>query len=304
MILFYWFYEFRKLSVLTQVYKRKQVQNLFSLRFCAIIKKLGKKGKLSLVRTKEEVYELVKSHLIDLDSVSEVATQRKYIHDEIKTYLTENYLGFATSPSVNIELMNALDEVGWLDKGTFTLEGRVVVPIRNADGSIATLVGWRKGFPKYYTIADKDFSKESHWFNLDRALDKSFNGDKRYRGSVVVVEGIFDALHLDAYGVPAIATMGADVNAYKGAVLNLFDKVICVPDNDKAGQRALLEKKWQVPTNSTFLYVEEKRYQFGEGLSFQVKDIDNFLSLFGSQIHEVLVPLVENKAAVVERLSL
>lgn len=304
MILFYWFYEFRKLSVLTQVYKRKQVQNLFSLRFCAIIKKIGKKGKLSLVRTKEEVYELVKSHLIDLDSVSEVATQRKYIHDEIKTYLTENYLGFATSPSVNIELMNALDEVGWLDKGTFTLEGRVVVPIRNADGSIATLVGWRKGFPKYYTIADKDFSKESHWFNLDRALDKSFNGDKRYRGSIVVVEGIFDALHLDAYGVPAIATMGADVNAYKGAILNLFGKVICVPDNDEAGQKALLKKKWQVPTNSTFLYVEEKRYQFGEGLSFQVKDIDNFLSLFGSQIHEVLVPLVENKAAVVERLSL
>lgn len=256
------------------------------------------------MRTKEEVYELVKEHLIDLTTLSEVATQRKYIHDEIKAYLTENYLGFATSPSVNIELMNALDEVGWLDKGTFTLEGRVVVPIRNADGSIATLVGWRKGFPKYYTIADKDFSKESHWFNLDRALDKSFKGDERYRGSVVVVEGIFDALHLDAYGVPAIATMGADVNAYKGAVLNLFDKVICVPDNDEAGQKALLKKKWQVPTNSTFLYVEEKRYQFGEGLSFQVKDIDNFLSLFGSQIHEVLAPLVENKAAVVERLSL
>lgn len=256
------------------------------------------------MRTKEEVFELVKSHLIDLDSISEVATQRKYIHEEIKTYLKDNYLGFATSPSVNIELMNTLDEVGWLDKGTFTLEGRVVVPIRNADGSIATLVGWRKGFPKYYTIADKDFSKESHWFNLDRALDKSFNGDKQYRGSVVVVEGIFDALHLDAYGVPAIATMGADVNAYKGTVLNLFDRVICVPDNDKAGQRALLEKKWQVPPHSSFLYVEEKRYQFGEGLSFQVKDIDNFLSLFGSQIHEVLVPLVENKAAVVERLVL
>lgn len=257
-----------------------------------------------MVRTKEEVYELVKENLIDLTTVSEVATQRKYIHDEIKSYLEENYLGFATSPSVNIELMNVLDEVSWLDKGAFTLEGRVVVPIRNADGSIATLVGWRKGFPKYYTIADKDFSKESHWFNLDRALDKSFNGDKQYRGSVVVVEGIFDALHLDAYGVPAIATMGADVNAYKGAVLNLFDKVICVPDNDKAGQRALLEKKWQVPTSATFLYVEEKRYQFGEGLSFQVKDIDNFLSLFGSQIHEVLVPLVQNQGAVVERLSL
>lgn len=256
------------------------------------------------MKTKEEVFELVKHYLIDLDSVSEVATQRKYIHDEIKSYLVENYLGFATSPSVNVDLMNALDEVGWLDKGTFTLEGRVVVPIRNADGSIATLVGWRKGFPKYYTIADNDFSKESHWFNLDRALDKSFNGDIRYRGSVVVVEGIFDALHLDAYGVPAIATMGSDVNAYKGAVLNLFDKVICVPDNDKVGQKALLEKKWKVPTNSTFLYVEEKRYQFGGGLSFQVKDIDNFLSLFGSQIHEVLVPLVQNKGAVVERLSL
>lgn len=257
-----------------------------------------------MVRTKEEVYELVKEHLIDLTTVSEVATQRKYIHEEIKTYLKDNYLGFATSPSVNIELMNALDEVDWLDKGTFTLEGRVVVPIRNADGSIATLVGWRKGFPKYYTIADKDFSKESHWFNLDRALDKSFNGDKRYRGAVVVVEGIFDALHLDAYGIPAIATMGSDVNAYKGSMLSLFDKIICIPDNDSAGQKALLQKRWQVPSSASFLYVEEKRYQFGEGLSFQVKDIDNFLSLFGSQIHEVLVPLVERQGSFIERLSL
>ena len=73
------------------------------------------------MRTKEEVYELVKENLIDLTTVSEVATQRKYIHDEITAYLTENYLGFATSPSVNVDLMTALDEVGWLDKGTFTL---------------------------------------------------------------------------------------------------------------------------------------------------------------------------------------
>ena len=272
--------------------------------FCAIIIENEKKGRSLVLITKEEVFKQVQKELIDLDSVSEVANQRKYIHSEIVDYLKEHYLGFASFSTPSVELYENLGSVGWLDKGSFTLAGRVVVPIRNVDGSIATLVGWRKGFPKYYTIADKDFSKESHWFNLDRALEKSFKGDKQYRGAVVVVEGIFDALHLDAYGIPAIATMGSDVNAYKGSMLSLFDKIICIPDNDSAGQKALLQKRWQVPSSASFLYVEEKRYQFGEGLSFQVKDIDNFLSLFGSQIHEVLVPLVERQGSFIERLSL
>jgi DNA primase len=285
-------------------FTRKQVIDLFSLCFCAIIIENEKKGRSLVLITKEEVFKQVQKELIDLDSVSEVASQRKYIHSEIVDYLKEHYLGFASFSTPSVELYENLGSVGWLDKGSFTLAGRVVVPIRNVDGSIATLVGWRKGFPKYYTIADKDFSKESHWFNLDRALEKSFKGDKRYRGTVVVVEGIFDALHLDAYGIPAIATMGSDVNAYKGSMLSLFDKIICIPDNDSAGQKALLQKRWQVPSSASFLYVEEKRYQFGEGLSFQVKDIDNFLSLFGSQIHEVLVPLVERQGSFIERLSL
>lgn len=272
--------------------------------FCAIIGENEKKGRSLVLITKEEVFKQVQKELIDLDSVSEVANQRKYIHSEIVDYLKEHYLGFASFSTPSVELYENLGSVGWLDKGSFTLAGRVVVPIRNVDGSIATLVGWRKGFPKYYTIADKDFSKESHWFNLDRALEKSFKGDNRYRGAVVVVEGIFDALHLDAYGIPAIATMGSDVNAYKGSMLSLFDNILCIPDNDSAGQKALLQKRWQVPSSASFLYVEEKRYQFGEGLSFQVKDIDNFLSLFGSQIHEVLVPLVERQGSFVERLSL
>lgn len=274
------------------------------MRFCAIIIENEKKGRSLVLITKEEVFKQVQKELIDLDSVSKVANQRKYIHSDIIDYLKEYYLGFASFNTPSVELYENLGSVGWLDKGSFTLVGRVVVPIRNVDGSIATLVGWRKGFPKYYTIADKDFSKESHWFNLDRALEKSFKGDERYRGAIIVVEGIFDALHLDAYGIPAIATMGSDVNAYKGAMLGLFGKVICIPDNDSAGQKALLQKRWQVPSSASFLYVEEKRYQFGEGLSFQVKDIDNFLSLFGSQIHEVLVPLVERQGSFIERLSL
>ena len=272
--------------------------------FCAIIRENEKKGRSLVLITKEEVFKKIQEELVDLDTVSEVANQRKYIHSDIIDYLKEHYLGFASFSTPSAELYENLGSVGWLDKGSFTLAGRVVVPIRNVDGTIATLVGWRKGFPKYYTIADKDFSKESHWFNLDRALEKSFKGDKRYRGAVVVVEGIFDALHLDAYGIPAIATMGSDVNAYKGSMLSLFDNILCIPDNDSAGQKALLQKRWQVPSSASFLYVEEKRYQFGEGLSFQVKDIDNFLSLFGSQIHEVLVPLVERQGSFVERLSL
>ena len=141
------------------------------------------------------------------------------------------------------------------------------------------------------TVASEDFSKEALWFNIDKALDKAF-GDKSsiWYGKVVVVEGIFDALSLDMLGIPAIATMGANVGSYKGEMLKIFDKVLCIPDTDKVGLRAV--KEWCVGDNATFLYFKGV-LDLGDGVQVKYKDIDQLCNLMDDEsVREVLLDVL------------
>lgn len=134
----------------------------------------------------------------------------------------------------------------YTNKGTFLLNNRFLIEVHDASGRLLTFIGWYPDNRKYITIATKYFSKKIDWFNLDRALDLSLN---YFEGAVFVVEGIFDALTIDALGLPAIATMGSNVNNIKGRVLNLFDKPVLIPDGDEVGQESL--NRWYTPKNAT-----------------------------------------------------
>ena len=105
-------------------------------------------------------------------------------------------------------------------------------------------------------------------------------------GKVVIVEGIFDALSLDMLGVPAMATMGANVGEYKGEMLKIFDKVLCIPDTDKVGLRAVQD--WCVGDNATFLYFKGM-LDIGD-TKVKYKDIDQLCNLMDSSaVQQVLL---------------
>lgn len=233
---------------------------------------------------KDDLYKAVVEELIKDSDVDAVMVDRVYYLPEVRNYLEENNLKYAQPRSLSVDLVRDLERVGWVDKdfrSRFILGGRVVVPIRNASGEIVTLVGWRKGVSKYLTVQDSSFSKEAHWFNIDRAISRSFSKDSLLPNSCIVVEGIFDALMLDAIGLPAVATMGATVNHFKGGTLGIFDKLVCMPDNDKVGRRAFMEKEWKVPTSSTFLYIEPRHLSLGGDINVSVKDADNLVNYSG-----------------------
>jgi DNA primase len=103
----------------------------------------------------------------------------------------------------------------------------VTIPMHSPSGDM--LVGFVGR-----SVEGKDFKntpklpKSKILFNLHRV--KAYD-------TVYVVESSFDAIRLDQAGIPAVATLGANVPKSQGELLTKhFNNVIVIPDNDDAGQ--------------------------------------------------------------------
>ena len=101
----------------------------------------------------------------------------------------------------------------------------VTVPVHSPDGIPVGFVG--------RSIEGKDFKntpglpKAKTLFNLNRVK----TADKVY-----VVESSFDAIRLDQVGLPAVATLGANVSNIQIELLQkYFNNIIVIADNDEAG---------------------------------------------------------------------
>jgi len=101
----------------------------------------------------------------------------------------------------------------------------VTVPVHSPDGIPLGFVG--------RSIEGKEFKntpglpKSKTLFNLHRV--------KKY-DRVYVVESSFDAIRLDQVGLPAVATLGANVSSTQIELLQkYFNNIIVIADNDEAG---------------------------------------------------------------------
>lgn len=236
----------------------------------------------------EFVYRKLKQTLKP-DSLNYLMDTRAYFHEEQRNLFTELEVFQCTLPELNEQERTIFEEMGcFSENGYFILEGRYLIPVYSPHGKLITIIGWFNDYKKYITLPTKFFSKKVDWFNIENALQLSFNA---YDGLVFVVEGIFDAYSLRAIGLPAIATMGADVSKSKGELLKIFKKVVAIPDNDKTGKRAITDrfKSWSLPHNSTFIDLRGM-VDFGEGNKYKVKDIDQLVSWFQAEsVREMLL---------------
>ena len=158
-----------------------------------------------------------------------------------------------------------------------------------------TLIGYYPDYSKYITLPTKCFSKNILFFNIEDALERSWT---TYNGVVFLVEGIFDALSLRAIDLPAIATMGNNVDFIKSELLKIFRKVVYIPDNDKTGRDALDRnnkiKGWKVPYNATGVKLQGS-YE-NDGLVVPVKDIDKAITLYDAEsLRDILLEFAESK---------
>ncbi len=147
-------------------------------------------------------------------------------------YLNERGLTEATIASYGI---------GYCARGC--LRGHVAIPIRNRAGAVTGYIGRWPGEPpsgqgKYKL--PKGFRKSLEVFNIDRAVNADASAP------LLVVEGVFDCLHLVQLGFPAtVAILGSSLSSRQELLIReaagAGRPVHLLFDADEAGRRGASE---------------------------------------------------------------
>lgn len=77
-------------------------------------------------------------------------------------------------------------------------------------------------------------------------------------GAMCVCEGIFDRIRLEAEGFPAMTTLGSKISSTQIRIMNRFDRIILIGDNDRAGREAQKDIMKGVKRVSQYLIPYEK----------------------------------------------
>ena len=251
-------------------------------------------------------YEYIKS-LIEPSTVDELCAKRGYVDKNQTSLMHELKIGRCC--------INDIEELGDVkisknlgmitDKDRFLLDNRYIIPVEDIAGNLVSLIGYYPDIRKYITLPTQFFSKEVMFFNFHQAYELSWS---KFHGLVIVVEGIFDCLSLRSIGLPAMATMGADVSKTKGELLKLFSKVLGIPDDDKVGRKSLnrhTKTGWQVPDNTTMIKLIGGEFVVNpdddEDLHIieHIKDMDNVVSWFeADDIIDMMLELAKSQEEV------
>jgi len=114
--------------------------------------------------------------------------------------------------------------------GKGSMQGRCVIPIRNATGELVAYAGRAidASEPRYKFPVG--FHKSLELFNLSKAAGEP---------SVVLVEGFFDCMKLSQAGFPSVALMGCTMSKTQEDLIALhFGHVAVMLDGDEAGRFA------------------------------------------------------------------
>jgi DNA primase len=140
----------------------------------------------------------------------------------------------------------------------------VTIPVHSPDGMCVGFVG--------RSIEGKDFKntpglpKSKVLFNLHRIK----NSDKVY-----IVESSFDAIRLDQVGLPAIATLGANVSNTQTELLKkYFNNIIVIADNDEAGNNMKQRISDKLGSRVSVIEIDPKYKDIGDMEDEAIKKLE------------------------------
>jgi DNA primase len=208
--------------------------------------------------------------------------QQTDISDEInkRLYVKPDYVQYdeLLIKRLNAEALNSPRSMRYF-KGRFITEDSVkkfylgysekqdmvTIPVHSPDGMCVGFVA--------RSIEGKDFKntpglpKSKVLFNLHRVKTAS---------KIYIVESSFDAIRLDQVGLPAVATLGANVsNAQVDLLQRYFNDIIIIADNDLAGgnmKERLIEK---LGPRISVIELDKKYKDIGDMDDKSIKELDH-----------------------------
>jgi DNA primase len=118
-------------------------------------------------------------------------------------------------------------------RGAPPLGRRIIAPLHDPDGHLVGHIGRAiedRVTPRY--LFQRGVRRSEILFNLHRVKQAKAE-------TVVVVEGVFDALAVFQVGIPnVVATLGCEVTENQRALLSCFGKILVLFDDDAAGNAA------------------------------------------------------------------
>jgi len=140
----------------------------------------------------------------------------------------------------------------------------VTIPVHSPDGMAVGFVG--------RSVEGKEFKntpglpKAKLLFNLHRV---------KTADRVFIVESSFDAIRLDQVGMPAVATLGANVSNFQIDLLKkYFNNVYVIADNDEAGgnmKDKIIEK---LGSRVSVVQLDKQYKDIGDMLDEDIKNLD------------------------------
>lgn len=130
----------------------------------------------------------------------------------------------------------------------------ISVPVFNHEGLCVGFVA--------RSVEGKDFKntpklpKSKLLFNLNNIKTAS---------KVYIVESSFDAIRLDQVGMPAVATLGANISSKQIELLEkYFNDIFLIADNDEAGEKMKSRLKDSLGSNVTCIKLDSKYKDIGD----------------------------------------
>lgn len=140
----------------------------------------------------------------------------------------------------------------------------VTIPVHSPDGMPVGFVG--------RSVEGKEFKntpglpKAKLLFNLHRVK----TADRVY-----VVESSFDAIRLDQVGMPAVATLGANVSNIQIDLLKkYFNNIIVIADNDEAGGNMKSKIIEKLESRVTVVQLDKQYKDIGDMMDEDIKNLD------------------------------
>jgi 5S rRNA maturation endonuclease (ribonuclease M5) len=140
----------------------------------------------------------------------------------------------------------------------------VTVPVHTPSGLAVGFVG--------RSIEGKDFKntpglpKAKILFNLHRVKTAE---------KVYVVESSFDAIRLDQCGIPAVATLGANVSNFQIDLLQkYFNNIIVIADNDEAGGNMKSRIQDKIGSRVSVIQLDKQYKDIGDMSDEDIKKLE------------------------------